>query len=91
MGLGGRVSRLVAFLRARYPAGVPAVGYVPLLALLPRRASEEEIAAIAGQLLTFRRRAIDRADVGVEITRVTDEMPLPDDIDRVRHRLLPFE
>ncbi|WP_260860353.1 DUF3349 domain-containing protein [Mycobacterium tilburgii] len=25
--------------------------------------------------------------MGVEITRVTDEMPLPDDIDRVRRRL----
>jgi hypothetical protein len=34
------------------------------------------------------RRSIDTADAGVEITRITDEMPSPpDDIERVRHRL----
>ncbi len=32
-----------------------------------------------------------RVDVGVEITRTTGELPLPDDIDRVRHRLVPLE
>ncbi len=91
MGLGDRVSNLVAFLRSRYPAGAPAVGYAPLLALLPRRISEEEISVIVGKLSMLRRRSIGRADAGVEITRVTDEMPLPDDIDRVRSRFVPFD
>ena len=72
MGLGDRVSNLVAFLRSRYPAGAPAVGYAPLLALLPRRISEEEISVIVGKLSMLRRRSIGRADAGVEITRVTD-------------------
>ncbi len=91
MGLGERVSSLLTYFRARYPAGAPAVGYAPLLALLPRRVSEEEISVIVGRLRMLRRRSIDRADAGVEITLVTDEMPLPDDIDRVRGRFVPFE
>jgi uncharacterized protein DUF3349 len=87
MSWGNRVSDVVAFLRARYPSGAPAVGYVPLLALLPRRVSEDEITRIAGALRAPGRRAIDRADVGVEITVITHEMPLLDDIARVRDRL----
>jgi Protein of unknown function (DUF3349) len=87
MGWGNRVSGAVAFLRARYPTGAPAVGYVPLLALLPRRVSEDEITTIAGALGAPGRRAVDRADVGVEITVITHEMPSLDDIARVRDRL----
>jgi hypothetical protein len=91
MDASGRLSHLVSFLRARYPAGAPSFGYAPLLALLPRRVSDEEILVIAGKLRTFGRRPIERADVGVEISRFTNEMPLPDDIDRVRRRLVPLE
>jgi Protein of unknown function (DUF3349) len=86
MGLGDRVSRIVAFLRAGYPTGMPAVGYAPLLALLPRRLSDDEIPLIIRKLVP-RRRPVDNIDVGVEITRVTREMPSPDDIERVRRRL----
>ena len=87
MGLGNRISSIVAFLRAGYPTGTPPFGYVPLLALLPRRASDDEIRVIVRKLVAPRRRPIDTADVGVEITRVTHEMPLPDDIERVQRRL----
>ena len=87
MGTGARVSGIIAFLRAGYPSGAPAIGYVPLLALLPRRVSDDEIMTITSKLLAPKRRLIDNADVGVEITRVTDEMPSVDDIDRVQRRL----
>ncbi|GAB1811651.1 DUF3349 domain-containing protein [Mycobacterium sp. MUNTM1] len=83
MGLRDRVFSVVAFLRAGYPRRAPEVGYAPLLALLPRRLSDDEIIAIAKRLLTPRRHAIDEADVGVEIIGVTDEMPSTDDIERV--------
>lgn len=87
MGLRDRVLRVVAFLRAGYPGPAPEVGYAPLLALLPRRLSDDEISAIAKRLLTPHRHAIDhpidKADVGVEIIGVTDEMPCADDIERV--------
>ncbi len=87
MGLAEWVSKIVAFLRAGYPTGMPAVGYVPLLALLPRRASDDEITVITRELAVHRRGPIDTADVGVEIIRITHEMPLPDDIERIQHRL----
>jgi uncharacterized protein DUF3349 len=83
MGLGDRVSSIFAFLRAGYPTGVPAVGYAPLLALLPRRVSDDEIRLVISKLVPGRR-AVDDVDVGVEITRVTHEMPSTDDIERVR-------
>ena len=81
------VSRVVAFLRAGYPSGAPTTGYLPLLALLPRRVSDDEAVLITSRLVGRKRRSIDRADVGVEITRVTGEMPSLDDIDRVQLRL----
>jgi Protein of unknown function (DUF3349) len=87
MGLRNQVSRIVAFLRAGYPTGAPATGYVPLLALLPRRVSDDEAAMLTSKLVGRKRRSIDRADVGVEITRITDELPSLDDIERVEHRL----
>lgn len=83
MGLRDRVFSVVAFLRAGYPRPAPEVGYAPLLALLPRRLSDDEISAVAKRFLTPHRRAIDTADVGVEIIGVTDEMPSSDDIARV--------
>jgi Protein of unknown function (DUF3349) len=87
MRLVNSLRKAIAFLRAGYPPGVPPFGYVPLLALLPRRASEDEITAIAAKLTLYGRRPIGIADVGVEITRITDELPLPDDIQRVQRRL----
>ena len=84
MGLGDRVASVVAFLRAGYPTGMPAVGYAPLLALLPRRVSDDETRLIISKLVP---RPVDNVDVGVEITRLTHEMPLPDDIERVQRRL----
>ena len=87
MALGALVSSITAFLRAGYPSSAPAVGYVPLLALLPRRVSDDEVAAITGKLFTPARRRVDNIDVGVEITRVTGEMPSLTDIERVQRRL----
>jgi Protein of unknown function (DUF3349) len=87
MGLRDGVSSIVAFLRAGYPSHAPAPGYAPLLALLPRRICSDEVAVIASTLVGRQRRPIDSADVGVEITRITDEMPSCEDIDRVQRRL----
>jgi hypothetical protein len=69
------VSSVVAFLRAGYPSGAP-----------PRKVSDDEAVVIMGKFIGPRRRSIDRADVGVEIIRITGEMPSLDDIERVQHR-----
>lgn len=87
MGLSDRVSSIVAFLRVGYPSSAPATGYAPLFALLPRRLSNDEISTIASKLLAAGRRPIGKIDIGVELTRVIDEMPSADDIERVQRQL----
>ena len=87
MDLSHWVSSILAFVRAGYPTGMPATGYVPLAALSRRRLCDDDIAAIADQLVMRRRSPISSADVGVEITRITNRMPSPDDIERVQRRL----
>ncbi|MEZ0351071.1 DUF3349 domain-containing protein [Mycobacterium sp. pR1184] len=82
----GRVSRIVAFLRVGYPSRAGAFGYLPLLALLPRRVSDDEVAEIAIEL-AGRGCPVDNADIGVQITRSLHEMPSLNDIVRVRRRL----
>jgi hypothetical protein len=87
MYLADQVARFVAFVRAGYPTGMPATGYVPLAALSRRRLCDDEITAITSELIMRRRWPISTADVGVEITRITNEVPSPDDIERVQRRL----
>jgi hypothetical protein len=81
------VSSIVAFVKAGHPAFMPATGYVPLAALLPRRLSDDEIITITSELVIRRHRPISSADIGFEIIRVTNEMPSLDDIERVQRRL----
>ena len=87
MGLGDLAARMVAFIRAGYPQGVPETDYIPLLALLRRRLSDDEVAAVTTQLAARGEMNIDSADIGVAITRITDEIPSPADLERVKRRL----
>lgn len=87
MALSDVVMRVVGFLRAGYPEGIPTHDYVPLLALLRRRLSDDEVVAVAAQVISRGNRPIDAADVRVAITKLTDEMPSPDDTERVKQRL----
>ncbi|WP_204807223.1 DUF3349 domain-containing protein [Mycobacterium riyadhense] len=84
MHMAQRVSKFVAFLRGGYPTWMPVTGYVPLVALSRRRLSDDEINTLTSELIAHHRRPITTADVGVAITRVTQEMPSLDDIDRVK-------
>lgn len=85
--LGDLVARIVAFIRAGYPHGVPATDYVPLLALLRRRLTDDEVTEVAVQLATSGELKVDTADIGAAIIRFTDELPSPADLDRVQRRL----
>src|ERR1700747_3083217 len=87
MGLGDLVVKFVAFVRAGYPQGVPQIDYIPLLALLRRRLSDHEVAAVARELAARGDLNIDIADISAAITRITDELPSSDDLDRVQRRL----
>lgn len=80
-------ARLVRFFRAGYAAGAPLRGYVLLLAMLPRRLSDDEVASIAAQLPGRGTASPDGVDIGVAITRITNDLPAPDDVERVTLRL----
>jgi hypothetical protein len=83
--VNGFLARIVAWLNAGYPDGVPGPDRVPLLALLTPRLSNDEVKTVAQGLVD--RGEFDHVDIGVLITQLTDELPRPDDIERVRARL----
>lgn len=79
------LARIVAWITAGYPEGVPGPDRVPLFALLKRRLTDDEVKAVAKELKDLGE--FDSADIGVLITQITDELPTPDDSERVRARL----
>lgn len=83
--MNGFLNSIVSWLRAGYPEGVPPTDTFPVLALLARRLSNDEAKAVACELV--RRGEFDAVDIGVLITQITDELPSPEDIERVRVRL----
>ena len=76
---------IVSWLNAGYPEGVPGPDRVPLLALLSRRLTNDEVKIVAQDLIDGGE--FDHVDIGVLITQITDELPAPEDIERVRVRL----
>jgi hypothetical protein len=79
------LTSVVAWLRAGYPEGIPATDYFPVLALLSRRLGNDDVKVVAHELM--QRGDFDDVDIAVLITQITDELPSPDDIERVRERL----
>ncbi len=82
---GGRLRGVLDWLREGYPTGVPPTDYIPLLALLRRRLTEDEVREVAAEIAHVV--DADAADIGVRITRITDAVPSPDDVARVEARL----
>gem|GEM_PF-624703 len=80
------LNTVVSWLRAGYPTGVPANDYLPILALLSRRLTKDEVLLVARQLMGMPEP--DFADIGAEIMLITDEVPAPADVERVREKLL---
>ena len=62
MALSTAVSSVLQFLHAGYPEGVPRQDYVPLLALLRRRLTEDEVDDVANGLIAERRYRLGRSD-----------------------------
>ena len=83
--VNGFLSSVVSWLRAGYPEGVPPTDTFALLALLTRRLSNDEVKIVAQDLM--QRDEFDKVDIGVLISKLTDELPSDEDIERVRARL----
>ncbi|MGA3255219.1 MAG: DUF3349 domain-containing protein [Mycobacterium sp.] len=79
------LNSVISWLRAGYPEGVPPTDTFALLALLSRRLTDDEIKAVAKQLI--HRGEFDSVDIGVMITQIKDDLPSPEEIERVRARL----
>jgi hypothetical protein len=79
------LAKIVAWITAGYPEGVPGPDRVPLFALLKPRLTDDEVKTVAKELIN--RGEFDAVDIGVLITQMTDEMPAPEDVERVRIRL----
>jgi hypothetical protein len=79
------VAKIVAWITSGYPEGVPGPDRVPLFALLKPRLTDDEVKAVAKELMD--RGEFDHVDIGVLITQITDQLPAPADIERVRNRL----
>ncbi len=86
MALPPLLRKIIEWLRAGYPEGVPDVDYIPLFALLGSQLTNSEVAAIAEELANEAKpesaEAIRRA-----IADVTHHQPNDADVARVRARL----
>ncbi|MFW0788686.1 DUF3349 domain-containing protein [Gordonia sp. CPCC 205333] len=81
---------VIDWLRAGYPNGVPQGDYIPLVALLRRQLTEDEVQDVAVSLIKEARPPSDeisKIDAGVEITKVTEDLPNDTDLNRVRRVL----
>ena len=64
---------------------MPGPDRVPLFALLRPRLTDDEVKVVATELMN--RGEFDHVDIAVLITQMTDELPAPADVERVRNRL----
>ena len=79
------LAKIVAWITSGYPEGVPGPDRVPLFALLRPRLTDDEVKIVATELMN--RGEFDHVDIAVLITQMTDELPAPADVERVRNRL----
>ncbi len=88
MALSGVLARVIGWLRAGYPDGVPDADYVPLFALLGSQLTDDEVTAVADELACESDPDSAQA-IGRAITAATShDRPTDADINRVRARLV---
>jgi hypothetical protein len=86
MALPPVLNRIVGWLRAGYPEGVPEHDYIPLFALLGSQLSNDEVNLI-GDELAMSADPESAEDIKKAIAAVTHTTPNDSDINRVRAHL----
>ncbi|MET9491811.1 MULTISPECIES: DUF3349 domain-containing protein [unclassified Nocardia] len=83
------LQKVLDWLKAGYPQGIPQSDYVALLAVLHRRLTDYEVHLVVEDLVSERVATgeIALADIEAAIARVAKEQPGEDDIARVASRL----
>ncbi len=82
------LGRIIGWLRAGYPQGIPHSDYVALFAVLHRHLTDFEVVAIADELAASNPDSeITRAEIQEAITRIAKEQPADSDVARVASHL----
>ncbi|WP_295013564.1 DUF3349 domain-containing protein [uncultured Microbacterium sp.] len=84
---GGVLSRVLEWLRAGYPEGVPPKDYTPLLALLRRTLTAEELADVVAALARQETDPVRVSQIRAAITQITAANPGEDEVRRVAAHL----
>ena len=86
MALPPVLSKIIEWLRAGYPEGVPDVDYLPLFALLGSQLTNDQVTAIVDELEN-ESKPETAEEIRAAISDVTHHQPTDADINRVRARL----
>lgn len=81
------LERAVGWLKAGYPQGIPSSDYIPLIAVLRRKMSAEEIQELGQQLTASGLVPADHIDVGTGYLKITDELASTQELERVTRKL----
>lgn len=81
------LGKIVGWLRAGYPDGMPQQDCVVLLGILSRRLDRGEVIQVARRLIDSGLMVVAEDDIASTITQVTNETPLESDIQRVAAHL----
>ena len=80
-------SSVLGWLRAGYPEGVPPKDYFPLLALLTRSLTPDEVDQVIGRLLAARPDQVHREEIEAAIAKVTQSEPGDTELNQVASKL----
>lgn len=85
----GLFENVLKWLRAGYPDGVPPKDYYPVLALLKRSLTEDEVVDAARSILRTNdgEHPVTEAEIQAAIANVTNQEPSAEDIQQVSARL----
>jgi len=84
----GLLDNVVNWLNAGYPEGVPPKDYFPLLALLKRSLTEDEVVKAAQSILRSNDGGtVTEAEIHAAVQGVIDKEPNPEEIHQVASRL----
>jgi hypothetical protein len=81
--------KILRWLQAEYPHGLSGTDCVATLAVLSPRLSDDEVKEVAREMI--RHSGGDTADIGVLISRCLDDLPTPEDIERVQRQLAAWQ
>lgn len=81
------LTQVLDWLRAGYPEGVPPKDYFPLLALLKKSLTNDEVDAVIGRLLAVRPDEVHREEIEAAIAKVTQSQPSDDELHQVAAKL----